>query len=100
MKVPSEHDILHRDLCIVTGGIVPDDEFTGANIPALAYAAANALSIDEIPEITFYSKGDFNSLFRLDFVHHDRKLLARVPLRIRYQNAFQIESTVATMSFA
>jgi hypothetical protein len=69
------------------------------NTSALAYAASHALSIDEIPTISFENKGGFNSLLRIEFSQYDRKLLARIPLN-GSRNKSQIESSVATMTFA
>ena len=64
---------------------------------ALAYAAAHALSIPEMPTVGFENRGGFNTLLRIDFPNDGRKLLARIPLN---RTVSRIESSVATMSFA
>jgi len=96
--IPSEKQILERDF-YVPGYNIPAEDLTGVNTSALAYAASHALSIDEIPTISFENKGGFNTLLRIEFSQYDRKLLARIPLK-GSRSKSQIESSVATMTFA
>jgi hypothetical protein len=96
--IPSEKQILERDF-YAPGYNIPAEDLTGVNPSALAYAASHALSIHEIPVISFENKGAFNTLLRIEFPQHGRKLLARIPLK-GSRSKSQIESSVATMSFA
>ena len=96
--IPSEKQILERDF-YVPGYNVTSEDLTGVDTLALAFAASHALSIYEIPTVSFENKGGFNSLVRIEFPQHGRKLLARIPLK-GPRSAFHIESSAATMSFA
>jgi hypothetical protein len=96
--IPSEKQILERDF-YVPGYDVCSEDLTGVNTLALAYAASHALSIYEIPRVSFENKGGFNALLRIEFPQHGRKLLARIPLK-GSRSVSRIESSVATMSFA
>lgn len=90
--------LLERDF-YVPGYSIPAEDLTGVNTLALAYAASHALSIDEVPTISFENKGDFNALLRIEFSQYDRKLLARIPLK-GSPRKLQIKSSFATMTFA
>jgi hypothetical protein len=96
--VPSEKQILERDL-YVSGYNVTSEDLTGVDTLALAYAASHALSIYEIPTVSFENNGSFNRLLRIEFPQHGRKLLARIPLKDS-GSVSRIEASVATMSFA
>ncbi|KIP06785.1 hypothetical protein PHLGIDRAFT_13630 [Phlebiopsis gigantea 11061_1 CR5-6] len=81
------------------GSSVPDWLLTGVDLPALVYAAREALCIDELPKVTYEAEGGYNRLFLLSFEEAHRSVLARVALK-NARSRFHIPSAVATMSFA
>ena len=76
--IPTEKQILER--FYAPGYNITNEDLTNVNTLALAFAASHALSIYEIPTISYENKGGFNSLLRIEFPQHGRKLLARIPL--------------------
>ncbi|KXN81379.1 hypothetical protein AN958_05118 [Leucoagaricus sp. SymC.cos] len=95
--VLSEEEIIRRDV-YDAGCQIPEEDLTGVNTAALAYAASHVLSLYEVPANAFENKGGYNTLFRLEF-RDGRKLIARVPLKGSTSHS-SIESSVATLSFA
>ena len=95
--IPTERQILERFYS--PGYNITSEDLTNVNTLALAFAASHALSIYEIPTISYENKGGFNSLLRIEFPQHGRKLLARIPLEDS-RSSFHIETSVVTMSFA
>ena len=83
------------------GRDIPDDFLTGVNTSesVFAYVASHAMSISEIPTITYGNQGGFNTLLRIGFPTDGRKLLARISLK-DIRTVSRIECSVATMSFA
>ena len=97
--MPSEQEILRRDVYRNPKYGIPDEVLTGVNTSALAYVASHALSISETPTVAFENMGGFNALLRIEFPQDGRKLLARIPFRT-FPAVSRIESSVATMSFS
>ena len=97
--MPSEQEILRRDVYRDPKYSIPDEVLTGVNTLALAYVASHALSISETPTVAFENMGGFNALLRIEFPQDGRKLLARIPFRT-FSAVSRIESSVATMSFS
>ncbi|KIP01380.1 hypothetical protein PHLGIDRAFT_131283 [Phlebiopsis gigantea 11061_1 CR5-6] len=96
-QVPTETALLRARR--PPGSSVPDWLLTGVDLPALVYAAREALCIDELPKVTYEAEGGYNRLFLLSFEEAHRSVLARVALK-NARSRFHIPSAVATMSFA
>lgn len=75
------------------------DFLTGCRPNALAQAAAQALSTEEVPSIAHKNEGESNRVFVLEFPQGKKKVLARVA-RKRARLPCRIAHAVATMSYA
>ena len=65
--MPSEQEILRRDVYRNPKYGIPDEVLIGVNTSALAYAASHALSISETPTVAFENMGGFNATLRIEF---------------------------------
>ena len=97
LPVPTEIDLLNAER--PPENPVPDWLLTGVDLTALAYAACEALSLNELPIITYEAEGGYNRLFLLSFEKAHKSALARVASK-KAHSRFYIPSIVATMSFA
>lgn len=95
--VPTEKKIL--ETVFSDPSYITEDELTGVNLDVLAYAACGAISVDEVPVVTYHSDGGFNRLLLLHFQAAGRKVIARVAMR-NARDPCRIAPAVATMSFA